>query len=215
MCCLTAPIIPLRSEHTQVLRNNQPSRHPTSPILPTKDVPLLMKHLLMSAPCTRDSYATVASAPSQNLDKGTWVGVCTNSACSQPTFKHCQKHHLMFCDWAFFVGDSCWLFPVPLGFVLLSIVRIKAAWAQLGTSDFFLLILYSFLLGPWHAMFQWKSIFHSLSPTQFTTVLRSTDKDLSILSSLWPKTKAWIWGISLCFGWAVADNTYHAIFTWR
>lgn len=118
----------------------------TPPIFPTKDVPLLMKRLLMSAPCTRDSYATVASAPSQNLDKGTWAGVWTNSACSQPTFKHCQKYHLMFCGWVIFVGDSCWLFPVSLGFVLLSIVRIKATWAQLGTSEvtnpyLFLLIL--------------------------------------------------------------------------
>lgn len=94
---LTAPsLTPLQSEHTQELRNNQPSRHTTSHIFPTKDAPLLMKHLPMCALCTHDSYSWVAFAPSQNMDKGAWAGVGTNPACSQPAFKHCQKHHLMF-----------------------------------------------------------------------------------------------------------------------
>lgn len=152
MCAvLTAPITPLRSQHTQVLTHNQPSRYSTSRTFPTKDAPLLMKHLLVSAPCTPDRHATVASAPSQNLDKGTWSGVCTNSARSQPAFKHCQQHYLTFCVWMF--GGGYWLFPICLGFVLLYIIRIKARSAQLGTSEvinsyFFLLTPYSFLLGP-------------------------------------------------------------------
>lgn len=80
----------------------QPAKqYSTSRTFPTKDAPLLMKHLLVSAPCTPDRHATVASAPSQNLDKGTWSGVCTNSARSQPAFKHCQQHHLTFCVWTF------------------------------------------------------------------------------------------------------------------
>lgn len=110
MCAvLTAPITPLRSQHTQVLRHNQPSRYSTSRTFPSKEAPLLMKHLLVSAPCTPDSHATVASAPSQNLGKGTWSGECTNSAWSQPAFKHCQQHHLMFCVWIFCRG---WLLVI-------------------------------------------------------------------------------------------------------
>lgn len=98
---LTAPITPLRSQHTQLLRHNQPSRYSTSRTFPTKDAPLLMKHLLMIVPCTPDSHATVPSALSQNLDKEIWSGICTNSAWSQPAFKHCQQHHLLFCVWVF------------------------------------------------------------------------------------------------------------------
>lgn len=201
---LAAPITPLPSEHTGVLRNNQP-RCTTSHTSPTKDAPLLVKHLLMSALCTHYSHATVASAPSQHLDKGTWAGLCTSSACSQPAFKHSQKHHLLSCVRGFFfVGNSCLLFPISPEFVLLSIIRIKATSAQLGASEitnpyFFLLILYSFLLGPWKATLQWKSILHSLPSSQVTTILRSIDKDFSILAPLCPKTRVCICGIFLCF----------------
>lgn len=110
MCAvLTAPITPLRSQHTQLLRHNQPSRYSTSHTFPTKDAPLLMKHLLMIVPCTPDSHATVPSALSQNLDKEIWSGIRTNSAWSQPAFKHCQQHHLLFCVWVFCRG---WLLVV-------------------------------------------------------------------------------------------------------
>ena len=95
------------------------SRCLTSHTSPTKDAPWLTKHSTHehSAPCTHDHHATVASAPSQNLDMGTWSGARTNSAWNQPAFKHCWQHHLMpGFVFGFFWGVVVSPPPSPLGF---------------------------------------------------------------------------------------------------
>lgn len=117
MCAVvTAHIAPLQS---QILWDNHSSRCLTSHTPPTKDALWLTKHSTPehSAPCTHDHHATVASAPLQNLDMGTWSGACRNSAWSQPAFKHCRQHHLVpgFVFGGFFGGFFLPPSPSPLG----------------------------------------------------------------------------------------------------
>lgn len=186
---ITAPISPLQSQHTQV-----PSRHTTSRTSPTKDAPLLMKHLLLSAPeCTLHSsqphhcgFCSITELGQGNL--GWRMYKFSMESASLQALSAASPHVLCL---GYFVGGCCLLFPISPAFVLLYIIRIKATTSvQLGASEitnpyFFLLILVRSLIGytPMRVYIPFpffQSIHHCF---------KSSDKDFSILSPLCPKTR--------------------------
>lgn len=131
---LTAPITPLRSQHTAA--QTQPAKQ----IFNVSHIPYKRCSFADEAPthdCTMHSWQPCHCAFCSITEpgQGNLVWNMYKFSMESASLQALSAASPPILCLGFFVGGGYWLFPISPGFVLLYIIRIKATSAQLGPSE--------------------------------------------------------------------------------